>query len=196
MQKSFVSSNEKLILKLINEHGARRDLDFLVGRRAQRHTLIDMLANLHFYSPASECFEALTPSGLSRREVMKELKKIDPAIQSIQRILPLAVAEPISLDMEDRFGELPSRLAQFRQHIRLILKKNTFKYPPEWNHLLAMLVGYVKLGTGNHYDEQVSSLVSAVTSFQRYDAPSLKQWRHRNKALLESVVKSTPSNSR
>jgi hypothetical protein len=187
MRKVLVSSNEKLILQLLRKHSVQNNFNFLVGKRALRHTLIELLANLHFYTPASDCFEALTTGGLSRREVIKELKKINPAIQSIQRILPLAVAEPISLESEERFGELPDRLAQFRHHIRLVLKKNTFKQPPEWNHLLATLVGYVRQATRNYYDEEVSSLVSAVTS-QSYDAPSLKQWRFRNKSLLKSTV--------
>lgn len=189
MQEERPSDSNSVVWKQIEHHAAVKAFDSLVRAGAQRERLLGLLVNLHNYHHLLplECFEALTEEGLSRREVNAQIQKVWKLIGPISRMVPLACFGPGNPRQFERFEELPATLNWFVLRVRLLLKRQNFKQPPHWNHMLGMLVSYVSGATRGYRDEALSSLISSVTD-QPYDATALKQWRHRNKALLRRAA--------
>lgn len=189
MYEERPSDSDSAVWKQIEHHEAVRAFDSLVAAGAQRETLLGLLVNLHSYPRLLplECFEAITEKGLSRREVNAQIQKVWKLIGPISQMVPLACFGPGNPRQFERFEELPATLNLFVLRVRLLLKRQKFKEPLHWNHMLAMLVSYVRGATRGYRDEALSSLISSVTG-QTYDATALKQWRHRNKVRLRRAV--------
>ena len=174
------------VLNLIRNSTARGDFQILSDRGAQPAVLLALFTNLYHYSRDWDCFELLTTSRLNRKKVKDTLKKIRHAADSIESLRELIYSPRLSLEVEEDLLSLRGKVIFFCDHIQTLLRERDYRQPPTWTHMLAMLIHYIKHTTGAFHDEEVSALISAVTS-QTYDATALKAWRTRNKALLLGI---------